>query len=100
MTESLSPFREPHKSPPPSAAGAAHHFDRKSPEPAPVFEPPRGSKPERPHLALVAPGIYPLVAFAFFYPLAELTVATAAAFSAVIATLFAPKLARSRVRTW
>jgi transglutaminase-like putative cysteine protease len=100
MTESLSPFQPSAKSPPPTAAGVRPRLDPTPPEPAPSFEPPRKSAPERPQLALVAPAIYTAVAFAFFYPLAELTVAIAAAISAAVATLFASKLARSHVRTW
>src|SRR3954471_2354577 len=96
MTESLSPFQAPSKTPPPISP----RFEPKAPEPAPTFEPPLKSAPERPQLALVAPAIYTAVAFAFFYPLAELTVAVAAAISAGFATLFAAKLARSWIRTW
>jgi transglutaminase-like putative cysteine protease len=62
-------------------------------------EPPRQKLTDRPQFALVAPAIYTAVAFAFFYPLAELTVAVAAAASAAIATFAASRLARSRVRT-
>ncbi len=53
----------------------------------------------RPQLVLVAPAIYTLVGFAFFYPLAESVVAIAAAGSAAIAAFAAVSLARSRIRT-
>lgn len=97
MTESMSPFREPAKNqPPPAAHSEPVRFE--APEPAPIPAPKR--KPQdRPEFALIAPAIYTAVAFAFFYPLAELTVATAAAVSATLATLAASSLARSRVRT-
>ena len=65
------------------------------------FAPPPSATraPQRPQLALVAPAIYTLVAFAFFYPLAELSVACAAAVSALFATFAAAPLARTRLRT-
>lgn len=99
-----------HTSPPrPESARRAAAFSTGLPGMRPADPPPdreprsSDAKPDeraRPQLALVAPAIYMASGFAFFFPLAESTVALTAAVAAAVSAALASRLAGTRLRTW